>query len=97
MITDRFGFLPCDWTFKFDGGEISPIQELTKVRKRVEKLTNPDGFLYAPHSYRVTLNPRTQKRSRKMPGSDRPALLHPVPPSHQLYLTDAINEIRLSG
>lgn len=95
MKTDRFGFLPCDWTLKFDGGEISPIREITKVRKRVEKLTNPDGFLYAPHSYRVTLNPRTQKRSRKVPGTDRPALLHPVPPSHQLDLTDSMSQEEL--
>ena len=95
MITDRVGFLDCDWTFKFDGGEISPIREITKVRKRVEKLANPDGFLYAPHSYRVTLNPRTQKRRRKVPGSDRPALLHPVPPSHQLDLSEPVNQEEL--
>lgn len=95
MITDRFGFLPCDWTFKFDGGEISPIREITRVRKRVEKLTNTDGFLYPPHSYRVTLNPRTQKRKRKVPGTDRPALLHPVPPSHQLDLSEPISQEEL--
>jgi hypothetical protein len=95
VITDRFGFLACDWTFNFDGGEISPIREINKVRKRVEKLTNSDGFLYAPHCYRVTLNPRTQKRSRKVPGSDRSALLHPVPPSHQLRLSEPMNQEEL--
>jgi hypothetical protein len=95
MITDRFGFLPCDWTFKFDGGEISPIREITKIRKRVEKLTNPDGFLYAPRSYRVTLDPTNQKKSRKVPGSERPALLHPVPPSHQLKLSAPGNQEEL--
>ena len=95
VITDRFGFLPCDWTFKFDGGEISPIREITRVRKRVEKLTNTDGFLYPPHSYHVTLNPRTQKRRRKVPGTDRPALLHPVAPSHQLDLSEPISQEEL--
>jgi hypothetical protein len=40
-MTDRFGFLPLDSALKFDVGQISPLRELKKVRKRVEKLTNP--------------------------------------------------------
>jgi hypothetical protein len=95
VIRDRFGFLPCDWTIKFNGGEISPIPDIYKVRKRVEKCANPDGFLYPPHSYTVRLHPRTNKRLRKVHGSDRPALLHPVPPSHELGLTASVTQEEL--
>ena len=85
-MKDRFGFLPCDWIFDFDGGTISPIPEIYKVRKRVEKYTNEDGFLYPPLSHRVQLEPRTNKILRKIPGTERPAHLHRVPPSHELRL-----------
>lgn len=92
MIRDRFGFLPCDWTVKFDGGDISPIPEIYKVRRWVEKYTNKDGFLYPPRSYTARLHPRTKRRLRKIAGSERPAFLHPVPPSHELSLAARIKQ-----
>lgn len=86
MIADRFGFLPCDWRFDFDGGSISPIPEIYQVRNQVEKCTNDDGFIFPPSSYRVELNVKTNKILRKIPKTRRPAHFHPVPPSHELYL-----------
>jgi hypothetical protein len=86
VIIDRFGFLPCDWMFEFDGGEIWPIPEIRKVRKRVDKFTNEDGFLYPPLSHRVRLEPKTNRVLQKIPRTERPAHLHPVPPSHELRL-----------
>lgn len=96
MITDRFGFFPCDWTFEFDGGTISPIPEIYKVRKRVEKYANEDGFLYPPVSYRVRLEPKTSKIFGRIPGSERPAHLHRVPPSHdlRLHVAGTVDELR---
>ncbi len=94
-MCDRFGFLPCDWSIKFDGGDISPIPEIYKIRKAVEKNTNQDGFLYPPRSWRVRLEPRTSRRLGKIPGSERPALLHPVAPSHELSLTARLNQKEL--
>jgi hypothetical protein len=86
VITDRFGFLPCDWTFEFSGGEICPIPEIDEIRRRVAAYTNEDGFLYPPLSYRVRLDLKTDQVLGRIPGTERPAHLHPVPPSHELRL-----------
>ena len=86
MIIDRFGFLPCDWTFEFDGGEICPIPEIDEIRKRVDEYINEDGFLYPPLSHRVRLEPKIDRVVEKIPGTERPAHLHRVPPSHELRL-----------
>lgn len=96
MVTDRFGFLPCDWRFDFDGGSISPIPEIYKVRKQVERYRNEDGFMYPPATYRVELEFRTDKILRKIPKTRRPAHLHPVPPSHKLCLDhpSTVEELR---
>jgi hypothetical protein len=96
MIADRFGFLPCDWTFVFDGGTVSPIPEIYKHKKRVDKYTNEDGFLYPPLSYSVRLDLQTNKVLKRFRGSERPAHLHRVPPSHELRLpvSDTVEEFR---
>ena len=86
MTIDRFGFLPCDWTFKFDAGEIRPLPEIEKVREAIESYTNEDGFLYPPLSHRARLDWKTGEVLEKIPGTERPAHLHQVPPSHELYL-----------
>ncbi len=86
MIVDRFGFLPCDWSFNFNGGTVSPIPEIQKARKWVERYMNEDGFLYPPLSYRARLEPKTNKILGKIPKTQRPAHLHRVPASHELRL-----------
>jgi len=86
LIIDRFGFLPCDWTFEFEGGEIRPIPEIDEVRKAVEKYTNEDGFLYPPLSHRVRLDWKTDRVLGEIAGTKRLAHLHQVPSSHELFL-----------
>lgn len=86
MTADRFGFLPCDWTFDFNDGSISPLPEIQKARNWVAKYMNEDGFLYPPLSHRVRLEPRTNKILGKMRNTERPAHLHRVPASHELCL-----------
>jgi hypothetical protein len=86
MLVDQFGFLPCDWTFKFDDGEIRPIPEIEKVREVVDEYTNEDGFLYPPFSYRARLDWKTGEVVEKISRTERPAHLHQVPPSHELCL-----------
>jgi hypothetical protein len=76
MISDRFGFLPCDWTLELDGGTISPIPEIYKIKKRIAKYANEDGFLYPPLSYGVHLESRTNKILGKIAPTKRPAHLH---------------------
>ena len=95
-MMDRFGFLPCDWTFEFEGGEIRPIPEIDEVRKAVERYTNEDGFLYPPLSQRVRLDWQTDRVLGKIAGTERPAHLHQVPPSHELCLRapGTIEEVR---
>jgi hypothetical protein len=86
VIIDRFGFLPCDWTFEFEVGEIRPVPEIEKVREAIEGYTNEDGFLYPPLSHRARLDWKTGEVLEKIPGTERPTHLHQVPPSHELYL-----------
>lgn len=82
-----FGFLPYEGTIEFDGGVIPPVPEYDKVVAWVEKYTNHDGFLYPPVEKRVILDPRTGKPIGQVPKTKRPALLHKIPPSHELCLT----------
>src|SRR5215470_6750189 len=88
----RFGFLPVDWEIEFGVGKIVPIPEFLDVAKAVEKLRNQDGFLYPPMVKAVRTNP-DGKGARTVPKTRRPALLHPVPPSHDLFISPANAEL----
>jgi hypothetical protein len=84
---DRFGFLNCKWTIEFKGGIVSPIPEFDEVAAQVHKYTNQNGFLYPPMEQRMVLDLRTQEPIEEVPKTERPALPHPVPASHELSLS----------
>ena len=81
----RFGFLPFEWVIDFDYGRIVPIPEFNKFSKFVKKHTHHDGHYYPLPLETVTVvNSAKPKTNRK---TKRPAFLHPVPPSHDLFIT----------
>jgi len=89
MSKDLFGFLPCEWTLEFDGGRISPVQGFHEVETWVDKYIHEDGFLYPPMTHQAELDPSTMEVLREVPKTERPAILHRIPPSHELLLLSA--------
>src|SRR6266516_2433391 len=90
--TDRFGYLPVDAEIPFEGGRIEPLKDFADSITRVVKYTHPDGYIYPPTIHTRTHKPGW-KRDRKVPQSERPALLHTLPPTHALILDqDFANE-----
>lgn len=77
---DRFGFLPYQDAIVFDGGRVSPVAEYDKVLAWVDEYTHEDGFLYPP------LTRKVRESGEQVPRTERPALLHHVPASHELLL-----------
>lgn len=90
----RFGFLPVDWEIEFEAGKIVPIPEFVKIAKSVKKRLNKDGYLYPPTVKTVRAG-LEGKKDRTIPKTKRPAHLHPVPPSHDLFITPANPEPNL--
>lgn len=87
MITPiRFGFLPMNCLIEFDIGKIEPTPEFSKVSKMVEKRLNKDGYLYPP-TVKTVASDMDGNNARTIPKTKRPAHLHPVPPSHDLFIT----------
>ena len=80
------GFLLFDQEIEFDEGKVVPIPEFAKVRADVEERLNLDGYLYPPLSRRMTRGPEEDSEPEIIPHSERPAFLHPVYPSHDLFL-----------
>lgn len=85
---DLFGFLPCKWDIKFDGGLVAPVAHCDEVEKFVLDNTNEDGFMYQPLSRIFRVNPATMEKIEEIPKTERPALLHRLPASHELLLYD---------
>lgn len=86
---DRFGVLNRRWTIEFDGGSISPVSGFDEVTAWVDSYGNQDGFLYPPMARRVVLDPRTNEVVEEVPKTIRPALIHQLPASHTLRLSDS--------
>jgi hypothetical protein len=81
---DQFGFLPYKCSFEFDGGTIITVPEFDEGLKWVEERLHEDGFLYPPLGY--TSRVKTDGKKKKVPHTERPALFHPFPTSHELSL-----------
>ena len=59
--------------------------EFGRAKHWVERYVNEDGFVYPPISHKARIDAITGKKSR-IPRTTRPALLHKMPPSHDLAL-----------
>ncbi len=89
---ERIGFLNAPTNFVFDGGKLLLLPDFRKIKRWVERHANLDGFIYPPMSYRARVNPSTGRKTR-VSKTRKPALLHPVPPSHQLIL-DGVTDMQ---
>lgn len=99
LVTDRtdlVGFLPIGRAFRFAGGSFAPVEEFQESLAAVQDRTNVDNFLYPPTERRQTAEfidketgnfiPEEKREWREVPGIERPALLHRLPPSHRISL-----------
>lgn len=86
MGRDCFGFLPFKWTIEFDGGKISPLPDFDEAAACVDKYVNEDGFLYPPIEHRAEVDPISSNPLKDVPRTERPAHLHRIPSSHELFL-----------
>lgn len=93
MNHDFFGYLPCKWDIKFEGGSISPIQEFDQVSTVIDKYKDEEGFIY----------PADRQQIRSDLSSSLPDMFTFEPPvpffqyvytSHVLCLRDTEVDIR---
>ncbi|MDD5643054.1 MAG: hypothetical protein PHX53_15500 [Syntrophales bacterium] len=91
--SDFFGFLNRNLTLEFDGGIISPVEHFNEYADYVEKYTNQDGFCYPPLEHTVRVNPATEEAIEEVPKTERPALLHRLPPPHEIRLFEPLESI----
>ena len=72
--TDSFGFLPVPDKLEFASGSVTPVPKFEEVCETVARWVHPDGHVYPPimHTRQKKLH---WKKDRKVPLSDRPALL----------------------
>jgi hypothetical protein len=76
---DYFGFLPCEWELKFDGGIISPVSDFNEAKKIIKEKKLTDGFIYPPMEAQYS-------GEEKIPRTERPATLFRLPASHSILL-----------
>lgn len=94
--TDLVGFLPIGRTLKFTGGEFRVLEDFQTSLTAINEQTNVDHYLYPPTQTRQTAEFIDAKTGRPIPEenlqwvdvphTERPALLHHLPPSHLLAL-----------
>lgn len=83
---DAFGFLEYSEKIIFDGGHIIPSPDFSNACEWGRKYQNTDGWIYPPMEHMVKCDPMTGAAGGAIPNTERPSLLHQVPPSHLLYL-----------
>jgi hypothetical protein len=88
---DQIGFLPVARTIEFDGGKFIPLSKFPDALAGVKGVQNQDGFVYPPLAKEVKMP--ADARWEDVPNTERPALLHKLPPSHDLV----INESPING
>ncbi len=85
-MPDFFGYLPYESQISFTGGKVSPRQDFHDVVAWVNKHSNLDGFLYPPNEQQLRTDDISSEEWQAVPNTQRPALLHRIPPSHELCL-----------
>jgi hypothetical protein len=93
MYIDKFGFIPEHLDLLWSEGQIRTIVEPHEALRWVEQYANTDGYLYPPLMYWRRQDPKNPEgESEKIEGTERPALLHRLPATHELRLTRAPDE-----
>jgi len=96
QCTDRFGYLPHDQTIEFEGGQIVPLDTFLDAATWVAAYAHKDGFLYPPVVTTQLGSPLPGMpwsavedfRWEDEPHTNRPALLHHLPSSHEIGLRE---------
>jgi hypothetical protein len=92
-ITDQFGFLPKQLDLECSGFRIYCVDNFHETLESIKKTVNRDGFIYPPTIYSAVINPINMRKIKRIPNSERPALLHILPPSHHIeFETDVMKE-----
>lgn len=89
---DLIGFLNVPASFTFTGGALLLSKQFNQAKRWVDLHSHKDGFIYPPISQTANLDLKAGKTHR-IPKTERPALLHRVPPSHLLHL-DGIKDMQ---
>jgi len=85
-IQDQFGFLPNEDTYNLNNCKIEPVDNYKESYGQIKKFVHRDDFIYPPIAYAAKLDPVTFKEIEKVPNSERPALIHRLPPSHNIEI-----------
>ena len=93
---DLIGFLPRKISIEFDGGRFRALDSFDEVAKHLRLRTNRDGYVYPPQTVSVVasqvadgrLLQDNEKKWEEVPNSERPALLHRLPASHELSISN---------
>jgi hypothetical protein len=85
MTSDQFGYLGTELQLAFEGGSISTLNDLPKIKTDMDELAHIDGFIYPPRTYQVTMSVRS-KKFRRVSRTTRPADLFQLPSSHTIEL-----------
>lgn len=96
VVKDKFGLLEFENSLISDFFKIEPMENYVEIIKHIKEITNLDGFIYPPTEHRIELDMTTMKQKRVIPNTDRPALLHRLPASHniELYNPPYANDLR---
>jgi hypothetical protein len=93
IITDQFGFLPKQLDLECSGFKIYCVDNFHETLESIKETINKDGFIYPPMIYSAVVDPTTTQKIKRIPNSERPALLHKLPSSHHIrFETDVMKE-----
>lgn len=100
LYLDRIGYLPLTEILEFKGGSISPLGGYQEVAEWIRAHTHNDGFLYPPLMHSVHLPVEclgvesfNEAELERIPNSERPAHLHKIPASHELWIHSPVHEL----
>lgn len=87
MYVDQFGFIGERLDLLIERGQVRTLPQFEEAKALLEKCSNRDGYLYPPLAHQQTLD--FGGSPKKIHRTERPALLHRIPASHEIRLFDA--------
>jgi len=90
-FSDNFGFLNVNESYLFEGGAVDILDDFEQSRDWVSENTHKDGYYYPPQIRSVKLDSNTSEVMCDIPNTQRPALIHRLPASHSIELSNLSN------
>ena len=98
MFETKFGFLPEPHTVRAAGILVEPLADFDVTKSAVMSSLNPDGFLYPPQTWTVTVKRTSDGDEEEMiPHSRRPAHLYVLPSTHKLMISQPVSSDVMNG